>query len=103
MKKFLVMQQPAAFRDGIIVGWCMEDLHSRRKGVGTMQHHDLLGCQATAEVKQLRFLYGQPDSCIAGEMTACSQVTDIMIAHYVKVICILPYPLDPYQDNVKLI
>ena len=82
LKRFLVMQQPAAFRDGITNGWCMEDLHQREKYV--MVQHDLVGSQATAEVKQLRWAYMQPDSTIAGEMTACSQVTDIMIAHVVK-------------------
>jgi hypothetical protein len=82
LQQFLVLQQPAAFRDGIIVGWCMEDLHNREKYV--MMQHDLVGAQATAEVKQLRWAYMQPSACIAPEMTACTQLTDIMIAHVVK-------------------
>jgi len=52
---FLILQQPAAFRDGIIVGWCLEDLNRRHKFV--MMQHDLVGCQSTAEVKQLNFLF----------------------------------------------
>ena len=83
-RKYLIVQQPAAFRDGIIVGWCMEDLHNRRKHL--LMQHDLVGCQGTKEVKELRFLYQQPDTTINADMTACSQLTDIMIAHPGKVI-----------------
>ena len=81
LKKFLVLQQPAAFRDGIIVGWCMEDLHNRQKYV--CMQNDLVGCQNTQEVKELRFNYMQPNTNILPEMTACSQLTDIMLAHQV--------------------
>ena len=81
-EKYLLTMQPAAFRDGIIVAMCMEDLHRRRKYV--YQQHDLVGIQATQEVKKRRFLYMQPDTNIAAEMTACSQATDIMIAHPAK-------------------
>ena len=84
MQRFLVLQQPAAFRDEIIVGWCMEDLHRREKYV--LQQHDLLGCQSTAAIKQKRWSYMIPDAILAGEMTASEQLTDIMIAHYVKYI-----------------
>ena len=81
-EKTLILQQPAAFRDGIIVAWCMQDLHLRRPYL--LMQHDLVGCQATAEVKKLRFMLMQPDAQICGEMTACSQLTDIMIARAVK-------------------
>jgi hypothetical protein len=82
MERFLVLQQPAAYRDAIIVGWCMEDLHKKYPYV--LQQHDLLGAQATTEVKQLRHLWMQPECLIAGNMTDCLQLTDIMIANVVK-------------------
>ena len=49
----IVMQQPAAYRDAIIVGWCMEDLHERYDCV--LQQHDLVGIQSTSEIKKKRF------------------------------------------------
>ena len=82
MEKFLVLQQPAAYRDAIIVAWCMLDLHKKYPYV--LQQHDLLGAQATTEVKKLRHLLNIPECLIAGNMTDCLQLTDIMIANVVK-------------------
>ena len=82
MEKFLVLQQPAAYRDAIIVAWCMIDLHKKYPYV--LQQHDLLGAQATTEVKKLRHLLNIPECLIAGNMTDCLQLTDIMIANVVK-------------------
>ena len=82
LEKFLVLQQPAAYRDAIIVAWCMKDLHTKYPYV--LQQHDLLGAQATTEVKKLRHLLNIPECLIAGNMTDCLQLTDIMIANVVK-------------------
>ena len=82
VERFLILQQPAAYRDAVIVAWCMKDLHKREPYV--MQQHDLLGAQCTAEVKKLRFLLGQVNAILCGDVTAICQLTDIMIAHYVK-------------------
>ena len=48
----LVLQQPAAYRDSIIVAWCMEDLEKDHKLV--MMQHDLVGCQSSEPVKKKR-------------------------------------------------
>ena len=81
-KQFLIMQQPAAFRDTVIVAWCMEDLHEMEKYV--FMQHDLVGCQLTEAIKQLRWMLMQPDTDILPEMTACSQLTDIIVARPAK-------------------
>ena len=79
----MVMQQPAAYRDAIIVGWCMEEL-AKDCPRGCMQQHDLVGCQSTAAIKKLRQHLHQLDAIVAGDMTACLQLTDIMCAKKVK-------------------
>ena len=40
--KLMIMQQPAAFRDGIIVGWCMKELGAEYENV-MMQHARVCG------------------------------------------------------------
>ena len=43
--------------------------------------------ESTVEIKKLRAHLGQPDCVIEGDMTACSQVPDIMVAKKAKDIC----------------
>ena len=74
----LLIQQPSATRDGIVVNWCMKDLNARHELV--LQQHDMLGAQATKEVKRLRSLLNQPDTLLAPDMTAVQQLVDIMTA-----------------------
>jgi len=60
----------------------MEDLQKDHKLV--MMQHDLVGCQSSESVKKKRRIMWQPNAVIAGDMTACLQVTDIMCAKKVK-------------------
>ena len=43
--------------------------------------------ESTVEIKKLRAHLGQPDCVIEGDMTACSQVPDIMVVKKAKDIC----------------
>ena len=85
-KNLMVVSQPAANRDGIVVQWCMEDLAREMKGCNVIQQHDLVGCQSTVEVKKKRAHLRMPDCVIAGDMTACLQLVDILPAKESKTI-----------------
>jgi len=80
-----VMMQPAAVRDSIITGWCTKQLGAE-KPHGVVQQHDLVGSQTTAGVKKIKMHMHILECIIAAEMTACSQVTDIMCAKKTKTI-----------------
>ena len=91
-KHFLLLQQPAAYRDGIVTAWSMEDLqktieedHGGHK-VTIVQMHDMVGCQSTAEIKQLRVLLCIFSCLVGADMTARLQLTDLEKARKVHTI-----------------
>ena len=81
-KNIMVIQQPAAFRDTVVVGECMKDLAETLPSL--LMQHDLVGCQSSPAVKRLRMHLHQADALIAGDMTACLQLIDIICAKKVK-------------------
>ena len=86
-KNLLVFQQPAAVRDSVIVGWCLRDLCSDKKH-GTVQQHDLVGCQSAVSTKKLRQHLQCLQAIIAADMTAVCQLTDIICAKKAKDIAV---------------
>ena len=92
-KNVLVLQQPAAYRDGVVARWCMEDLvevlkaEAGNRKCNIVQMHDMVGCQSTTEVKHYRLLLDILSSLVAADMTARLQLTDIAKAKKVHDIC----------------
>ena len=84
LKHLMIVAQPAAVRDAIVVGWCTQDLANERGAAPTVQQHDLVGSQSTEAIKKLRMHLHMLDALIAGDMTAVCQVTDIICAKTCK-------------------
>ena len=83
-EQVVLMQQPAAWRDEVIVTWCQEDLHMRFQNKPILQVHDMVCSQYSKGSREKAYSCNQVKSVIAGEMTAVLQLTDISIAKMAK-------------------
>ena len=78
-----VMQQPAAFLDGVIHLWSLEDL-AARYGRSVWQR-DALATHSTAEAEAAMQAGWQIQALIQGGMTPVLQITDTDLARLLKV------------------
>ena len=79
-EQVVLMQQPAAWRDEVIVTWCQEDLHMRFQNKPILQVHDMVCSQYSKGSREKAYSCNQVKSVIAGEMTAVLQLTDISLS-----------------------
>ena len=71
-----VMQQPAAFADGVICSWICE-MRAHREASQMVVVRDMFAGGLSESIKRVSILSSQLRTYIAGKMTPVMQVTDV--------------------------
>ena len=82
LRNFLVMSQPAAMMDGVIMAWQIKEM-GRRYPMSLWQR-DCFAAAFTPEVRQMQFVSHQVGSSVMSKMTSALQLTDTDFSHRFK-------------------
>ena len=83
LREIEVMQQPAAFADGVICSWICE-MRAHREASQMVVVRDMFAGGLSESIKRVSILSSQLRTYIAGKMTPVLQVTDVGVAGVLK-------------------
>ena len=82
MRHFLVMSQPAAMMDGVIMAWQIRDM--AKKYPMSLWQRDCFAAAFTSEVRAMQFMSHQVSASVMAKMTSALQLTDTDFSHRFK-------------------